>query len=315
MPETSSYTAPFALFSPHLETIFPALMRKVALPPYTRERIDTPDGDFLDLDWLHQSSDKVVIISHGLEGNSQRPYVKGMAKIFFKNGFDVIAWNYRGCSGEINRKLRFYHSGATDDLNTVIDHAIDKKKYSNVFLVGFSLGGNITLKLLGEATPRAEVRKAVAISVPMDLKTSCEEISKPSNWIYSYRFLRSLKSKVVAKAAVMPELRVEGIERIKTIMGFDDRYTAPLHGFTNALEYYEQCSSIRFVGNVATPTLVVNTLNDPFLSKACFPEKMLQGHRFVELEILSRGGHVGFTQFGKSGFYWSEHRALDFFIS
>jgi uncharacterized protein len=306
------YTPPPFLFSSHLETIFPALLRKVSLQPYTRERISTPDNDFLDLDWLRQGSDKLVIISHGLEGNSTRAYIKGMAKVFFGNGYDVVAWNYRGCSEEMNRQLRFYHSGATDDLNVVVDHAIDQKKYKDIFLIGFSLGGNITLKFLGEKEPRKEIRKAVAISVPMDLRTSCEKISSPSNWIYANRFLRSLKKKVITKAARMPGLDVSGIDRIKTLQQFDDRYTAPLHGFNDAIDYYTQCSSIHFVNNIQTPALIINTMNDPFLSPACFPDAQLKDHPHVQLEILLRGGHVGFAQFNKNGLYWSEQRAFAF---
>ena len=149
MPNQEPYTPPRFLFSPHLETIFPALVRRVTLKPYTRERITTPDNDFLDLDWLQQGSDKLIIISHGLEGNTQRAYVKGMAKAFHNRGYDVLAWNFRGCSDEMNRQLRFYHSGATDDLNTVVNHVADKKSYKNITLLGFSLGGNLTLKFLG----------------------------------------------------------------------------------------------------------------------------------------------------------------------
>jgi predicted alpha/beta-fold hydrolase len=313
--KTEPYSPPLFLFSPHLETIYPAILRKVLLQPFVRERIPTPDNDFLDLDWLRQGSDKLVILSHGLEGNSQRAYIKGMAKVFFADGYDVLAWNYRGCSEEMNRQLRFYHSGATDDLNVVIDHAIDNKKYTSVFLVGFSLGGNITLKFLGEKEPRTEIKKAVAISVPMDLKTSCEKISRPSNWIYSYRFLKSLKAKVMQKASRMPGLDVSKIDRVKTLMQFDDRYTAPLHGFDSAVDYYTRCSSIHFLKNIKTPALIINTLNDPFLSKECFPSEALKDHSYVTLEILLRGGHVGFTQFNKNGLYWSEQRALDFINS
>ncbi|HWA35329.1 MAG TPA: alpha/beta fold hydrolase [Cyclobacteriaceae bacterium] len=308
---TRIYTPPRFLFSPHLETIYPALLRRVTLEPYIRERITTPDDDFIDLDWLQQGSDKLVIISHGLEGNSQRPYVRGMAKAFFSNGFDVLAWNYRGCSEEMNKQLRFYHSGATDDLNTVVNHAIDEKKYADIFLIGFSLGGNITLKFLGEQQPRAEVKKAIAISVPMELKTSCEKISRPSNWIYSRRFVKSLKKKILIKASLMPGLDISGMDRIKTLLQFDNRFTAPLHGFKDAIDYYTRCSSIHFIKDIRTPTLVINTMNDPFLSRECFPAEQLKEHTHVQLEILLRGGHVGFTQFNKNGLYWSEQRALE----
>lgn len=306
------YTPPRFLFSSHLETIFPALLRRVTIQPYTRERIATPDDDFLDLDWLTQNTDKLVIISHGLEGDSHRAYIKGMAKVFFNNGYDALAWNYRGCSEEMNRQLRFYHSGATDDLNVVVDHAIDKKHYKHIFLVGFSLGGNITLKFLGEKRPRPEVKRGVAISVPLDLRTSCEKISRPSNWIYANRFVKSLKRKILIKAAMMPGLDVTGIKRIKTLLQFDNRYTAPLHGFNDAIDYYTRCSSIHFLKDIKIPTLIVNTLNDPFLSKECFPSERLKDHQYIHLEILLRGGHVGFTQFNKNGLYWSEQRAFSF---
>ena len=305
------YTPPFLLFSPHLETIYPAVARKVSIESYQRERISTPDDDFLDLDWLKKASKKLVIISHGLEGNSSRAYIKGMAKVFHSQGFNILAWNYRGCSEEMNRQVRFYHSGATDDLGTVINHSINLG-FEEIYLIGFSLGGNITLKYLGEALPPTEIKKAVAISVPMDLKASCEKISLPSNWIYSNRFLKSLKNKVVTKAAHRKEIDISGIEKIKTLSQFDNRYTAPIHGFKDALDYYNQCSSIRFVNDIRIPTLILNAENDPFLSKECFPSDLLKDHVNVQLEILTRGGHVGFAQFNKNGLYFSEQRALDF---
>ena len=310
--ELEKYLPPFFLFSPHLETIYPALLRRVSLAPYTRERIVTPDDDFLDLDWLEKDSDSIVVISHGLEGNSSRPYIKGMAKALHAAGFNVVAWNFRGCSEEINRQLRFYHSGATDDLHTLVTHLSEKKHYKKIFLVGFSLGGNITLKYLGERAVPDVIKKAVVFSVPLDLKTSCEKISRPVNRIYSNRFLRSLKGKILTKSRFRMELDTTKLRHIKTLVEFDDCYTAPLHGFRDAEDYYEQCSSIRFVGDIKTPCLIINTLNDPFLSPECFPENLLQAHPYVNLEILSRGGHVGFTQFNKNGLYWSEQRALEF---
>lgn len=308
----AQYLPPFFLYGAHLETIYPALMRRVSLIPYTRERIRTPDDDFLDLDWLQKGSADLVIISHGLEGNSTRPYVKGMAKALHEKGFDVLAWNFRGCSGEINRQLRFYHSGATDDLDTVVTHVLDNQRYKRLFLIGFSLGGNLTLKYLGERKVPEIIHKAVVFSVPMDLKTSCEKISRPQNRIYSNRFLKSLKGKILMKARHRDELDTTRLSRIRTLMEFDDCYTAPLHNFRDANDYYQQCSAIRFVAGIEVPTLIINTLNDPFLSPECFPAALLDDHPYVRLEILSRGGHVGFTQFNKNGLYWSEQRALEF---
>jgi uncharacterized protein len=308
----AQYLPPFFLYGAHLETIYPALMRRVSLIPYTRERIATPDDDFLDLDWLQNDSENLVIISHGLEGNSTRPYIKGMAKALHEKGYDVLAWNFRGCSGEINRQLRFYHSGATDDLDTVVTHVLEKKRYKRLFLVGFSLGGNLTLKYLGERNVPEIIQKAVVFSVPMDLKTSCEKISRPQNRIYSNRFLKSLKGKILMKARYRDELDTTRLSRIRTLMEFDDCYTAPLHNFRDANDYYQQCSAVRFVNDIGIPTLIINTLNDPFLSPECFPAALLDDHPQVRLEILSRGGHVGFTQFNKNGLYWSEQRALEF---
>jgi hypothetical protein len=282
------------------------------LPPYQRERITTPDNDFLDLDWLRQGSDSLVIISHGLEGNTHRAYVKGMARALFSNGFDVLAWNYRGCSQEMNRQLRFYHSGATDDLEVVIEHAM-QKNYASINLIGFSLGGNLTLKYLGEERSRpARLHKAVVFSVPLDLHTSSLKLAQPSNWIYTQRFLLSLKEKVQRKAGVLPGLDVSGLKKIKTLREFDDHFTAPLHGFKDALDYYLQCSSIRVIHQIQIPTRIVNALNDPFLSRECYPA--ITSHPKVSVLFPKRGGHVGFTEFGTNGLYWSERQALAFLL-
>ncbi len=311
-----SYNPPFLLFNKHVETIYPALLRRVLLQPYKRERITTPDNDFLDIDWLVQGSKHLVIISHGLEGNTDRAYIKGMAKACFHQGFDVLAWNYRGCSGEPNQQLRFYHSGATDDLDTVVHHALGTGRYTEIELVGFSLGGNLTLKYLGEERIRPSViSKAVVFSVPLDLHESCLCISKTENWIYAQRFLKSLRKKVRDKARTMKELDVKGLSKIESLLEFDDHFTGPLHGFKNALDYYHQCSSIRFVKNIKIPTLLINARNDPFLSEGCYPHHELQNHLHVSFESPERGGHVGFTQFNQNGLYWSEQRAISFLYS
>jgi uncharacterized protein len=306
------YKAPLFLFNAHLETIFPSVIRRVGIRPYARERIATPDDDFLDLDWLQAGSKKLLIISHGLEGSSERPYVKGLARAAFYKGFDVLAWNFRGCSGEINRQLRFYHSGATDDLQTVITHALGKNLYDEIVLSGFSLGGNLTLKFLGEHAIPDLISRAVVFSVPLHLQSSCAKISSPSNWIYANRFLKSLKKKVILKHKAYPELDISFLPSIKTIETFDDRYTAPIHGFLNAAEYYDQNSAIRFIENITVPTLIINALNDPFLSEKCFPVDELRNHKAVRLETPVRGGHVGFAQFSGNGLYWSEERAIHF---
>ncbi|MEM6523734.1 MAG: alpha/beta fold hydrolase [Bacteroidota bacterium] len=309
------YKRPSFYFHPHIETIAPALTRKIKDFSYSeRKRINTPDDDFLDLDLVNDGNESVVILSHGLEGNSTRPYIKGMARALSKAGFDVVAWNYRGCSEEINRQLRFYHSGATDDLQLIIDFAIESG-YQSIHLIGFSLGGNITLKYMGEQGIHVNsyIQSAVAFSVPLDLHTSCIQISKPGNFLYAKRFLKNLKAKVKAKAQVMPDkIDTRPLPKLKALIDFDDCYTAPIHGFKDAVTYYHKCSSIRFVDNIRVPSLIVNALNDPFLSKECYPVSRFNDHDYVTFETPQQGGHVGFTEFKTDGIFWSEKRAVNF---
>jgi predicted alpha/beta-fold hydrolase len=308
-----NYTRPIILFNKHIETIHPALFRTVHVPKNTDERIATQDGDFLDLKWYTNNSKKLVIISHGLEGNFDRAYIKGMAKAFYQSGFDALTWNYRGCGSEMNRTSRFYHSGATDDLNTVVLHAI-KKDYEMINLVGFSLGGNITLKYLGENyNSVSHITRAVAISVPLNLDTSCTVISKRENWPYSYRFLKSLKHKVREKSKQMELINVEKLNTIKNIRDFDEWITGPLHGFKNAQDYYTQCSSIHFLPTIKTQTLIINAKNDPFLSSECYPKAINTDH--INYLYPDHGGHVGFTLFNKKNLYWSELMTLEFIFS
>jgi len=282
---------------------------------YHRERISTPDGDFLDLDWTSGTGSNLVIICHGLEGNTSKAYVKGMAKYFARNGWQVLAWNYRGCSDEINRKLRFYHSGATDDLETVINHVSANYNFSHIHLIGFSLGGNLLLKYLGEkgASIHPNIRSAVAFSVPVDLYGSCLQISRGFNYLYSLRFLAQLKRKVRRKSQKFPEdLNVTTLSKINNLIDFDDIYTAPLHGFDSALDYYSKCSANSFLTSIQTPTLLVNAKNDPFLSSSCYPEGNLKGHPFVEFQAPEKGGHCGFADQDFENGYWSEVLAWEF---
>jgi uncharacterized protein len=309
---SSAFKRPKWLFNGHLETIYPALFRKVTLQNPERERISTPDHDFLDLDWYRQNSPRLVLISHGLEGNSTRPYMLGMVKEFVRNGFDVLTWNYRGCSGDLNQKPIFYHSGATYDLNTVILHA--QSHYEEIFLVGFSLGGNLTLKFIGEKKYyNPKVKKAVAISVPLDLGKSCHKISSGENILYSKRFLNSLKEKVQKKALSFPkQLDLNKLNFVKTLRDFDDLFTGPLHGFQDAEEYYQVNSSLHFLDKIEIPTLVLNAQNDPFLSDTCFPNQLGKKLESVFFEFPKHGGHVGFSSAKAEKTYYSEARSVEF---
>ncbi len=323
----SDYIAPRGFRGAHASTILPGVFRRVGGLAYERERIDTDDGDFLDLDWAQQTepADRLVIISHGLEGGSNRPYVRGMARAFVRNGWDALAWNYRSCSGEMNRNLRFYHSGATEDLERILRHVLRETKagrnspfprrYSEVALVGFSLGGNLTLKYVGErgAKIRKIIRCAAALSTPCDLAACSVRLAQPENRIYMLRFLVDLRRKIEAKAVQFPDQVDAGpIRTMKTFQEFDDVYTAPIHGFRDARHYWASQSSINFIETVRIPTLLINAKNDPFLAPECFPAELAQKHRYFHFESPEHGGHVGFTRIARDGYFWSELRVLGF---
>ncbi|RYF85185.1 MAG: alpha/beta fold hydrolase [Chitinophagaceae bacterium] len=312
---TPDLKPPAFLFNQHLETIVPSLFRKVTAPAYVRERITTPDGDFLDLDWSQVGSVKLVILSHGLEGDSQRPYIRGMARTFAAAGYDVLAWNYRGCSGEINRLVRSYHSGATEDLEVVVHRALQKFPYTAITLIGFSLGGNLTLKYLGEKGKnlRPEIKNAITVSVPCDLLGSAKMLGTLNNFVYQRRFLKSLRQKLKQKQLLHPaEESLKNESRLADFFAFDNFYTAPAHGFAGAEAYYKACSSLYFLGTIQIPTLLINAQNDPFLSQSCFPVKEAEKSEFVFLEMPERGGHVGFCSDFRKDIYYSELRALQF---
>ncbi len=311
----SRYRAPFLCRNGHAQTIVPSLLRTIDGCRYTRERIDTPDGDFLDLDWARTGSRRIAVLSHGLEGNSSRPYVKGMARMLNLHGWDALAWNYRGCSGETNRKLRMYHNGAIDDLDCVIRYLLQQQTYGTVALIGFSLGGNLSLVYLGANSSALDPRigKAVVFSVPCDLAASAHELSRLRNRLYMQQFLISLHGKIKTKMKVMPGLiSDEGYGRIKNFKDFDDRYTAPLHGFRDAEDYWCKCSSGQYIPAIRVPTLIVNALDDPFLTGRCYPVQEASDSAYVHLEMPEWGGHVGFMQFNHDGSYWSEKRAIEF---
>ncbi len=318
---TDEYNPPFFLKSGHIQTIIPTLFRKVKDVIYHRERIYTIDDDFLDIDWSFANNGQcdmrnsaLVIISHGLEGNSTRAYVKGMVRACNYAGLDCIAWNYRSCSGEPNRQLYSYHSGATQDLALVIDHAKKTGKYSDIFLVGFSLGGNLTLVYLGRDVVDPIVKKAVVFSVPCDLEGSSIALSRPVNRFYMKRFLIMLHDKIKAKMAVMPgKIDDNDFHEIKNFKDFDDRYTAPLNGFKDALDYWHKCSSRQFIKDIRVRTLIVNAKDDPCISESCFPIEEAAENPWVSLEIPKWGGHVGFMEINKDNIFWSEKRAVRFF--
>lgn len=316
--ENSTYQAPPLFNNGHVQTSYPTLFRKVKPVHYQRERIYTPDDDFIDLDWSRVGSKNAVIISPGLEASSEASYIKGMTHAFNRRGWDGAVFNFRGCSGETNRLLRSYHSGASDDLHTVICHIIAHNPYEKLALIGFSLGGNLTLKYLGERGAHLfpVIQSAVTISVPCDLRSSALRLAESDNRLYMKRFLIRLNKRVKEKIHLMiPPMTYEGFKSIKTFQEFDGLYTAPAHGFLSAEDYWTRCSSRQFIPRIGVPTLLINALDDPFLGKECFPREEAEKNPLFFLEMPSAGGHVGFVTFNSQGEYWHETRAASFIIN
>jgi predicted alpha/beta-fold hydrolase len=313
--EKSTYVAPRWLPGGHAQTVYPALFRRLEKFPSRSERIELGDGDFLDLEWSGHAGQRLAVLSHGLEADMHAAYMLGMAASLMRRGWDVLRWNFRGCGGTPNRLLRMYHSGATDDLDAVLCHAIGSHPAQSIDLVGFSLGGNLVLKYLGERrgqlTPR--LHRAVAISVPCDLACSSRQLARPANRIYMQRFLTALRAKLFEKRRRFPDqLDLTGIERIRSFQDFDDRFTAPIHGFRDAEDYWQRCSSRQFLNDIEIPALMVNAANDPFLGPGCFPREEAERGGCFQFECPAEGGHVGFPGRGNRGEYWSEKRAVDF---
>ena len=311
----SDFRPPWYLREGHVQTILPVLLPRRVDLTFERERWESPDGDFLDLDWARSGRNHVAILSHGLEGSSKDACIRGMAAALVAAGWDVLAWNFRGCGGEANRLLRFYHSGETGDLAAVIGYAA--AAYTRVALIGFSLGGNVTLKYLGEAQTHPAVVAGVGISVPVDLAASVRVLDQRwANRIYLRRLLEPLVAKVQAKARLFPhQLDVAGARAIRTFAEFDGRYTAPLHGFRDAMDYWARSSARPFLPRITVPTLLLNARNDPLLAPECFPFEEAEANPALFLEAPKSGGHVGFLDFFHGLHPWSEQRVVKFLTS
>lgn len=305
---------PFYQVGGHVQSIYPSFFRKVEIP-YERERLELEDGDFLDLDWYRRGSRKLMVVTHGLEGNSHRPYVTALLKLFGAHGFDGLGWNCRSCSGEINRLPRFYHHGDAEDLRTVVEYAISKG-YEEIFLSGSSMGGSLTLRLLAEFPERLPkaVSGAFVASVPLDVYDASQELDRPYKRFYLKRFLRKLGEKLKAKEAMFPDnplLNCDGYHRIKNFVDFDNRFTAPIHGYADALDFYAKASTKPLLPRIGVPVMIVQALNDPFLGAKCYDTGHTNNPN-VHFVVTRSGGHVGFMEAGQL-YTWTERKALEFY--
>lgn len=310
----TTYKPPLWAKNGNIATIYSGLIRGVKDLNQTRERLNLDDGDFIDLDWSYSDlpSRKVIILLHGLEGHAQRPYITGTAKLFTNEGIDAVGVNYRGCSGEPNLLYRSYHSGATEDLDAVVKHLVSLNKYDSIYIKGISLGANMALKYVGEGNDLPKELKAViAISTPCDLEGSCNALLSLRNRPYAIRFLDHLKNKLKPKLQQFPDqISKQDFDSIRTLIDFDHVYTSRAHGFKDAYDYYEQSSCRQFLPEIKVPSLIINALNDGFLSSSCFPVKEGKNNPNIHLEMPKYGGHVGFIT--SKGFYYNEQRAFDF---
>ncbi len=303
---------------PHAMTAWGRVVRRPPRIACRRERWELPDGDFLDVDRLDgaRPDAPVVVVLHGLEGSSRAAYVRGLLAEARAAGFAGCGLNFRGCSGELNRLPRFYHSGDTGDLAFAVDRLVAERPGRPVVLAGFSLGGNVAAKYLGErgADLPAEVLGGAIVSVPFDLAACARALDAPSPAARLYRglFLRSLRRKAVAKAALHPgALDSAAAASARTFADFDGCVTAPLHGFSSAADYWYRSSSGPLLGRIRRPLLAIAAADDPFVPEATLPRAAARENPLVTLEVTPRGGHLAFVEGPPwSARRWAELRAV-----
>ncbi len=296
----------------HLQTLWPALLRRPRALALRRERFELPDGDFIDVDWAGEQGPMVVVM-HGLGGSSASHYARGILAAFAARGWRAVLMHFRGCSGEPNRLPRSYHAGDTADLHAFVTALRTREPHTPLMAVGYSLGGNVLLKWLGEQAQAAPVEAAVAVSVPFDLNDATIRLQQGFSRLYDRHILRGLRAALIQKAARMPlPWDHKEIAAINSLREFDDRITAPLHGFRNAADYYARATCRPFLQHIAAPTLVIHAADDPFMSPTVVPG-LRELSSATCLELSSHGGHVGFVAGEPWGpRYWLERRIPEF---
>lgn len=319
----AKFTPAWWLNHAHLQTLYPALFRKTPPPALHRERLITPDNDFIDIDYCGTGSAPLIILLHGLTGNSQSSYIKGLQRVLHQHGFRSVTLNFRGCSGEYNRRARCYHSGETEDIHFLYQTLRQREPNTPMAVIGFSLGGNVLLKWLGEQGNQLDLFAAVAVSVPLLLNVCATKLDNGFSKLYRANLLRELKHYISAKQRHLEQhgLQEEAnkikqlgdLTAINSFWQYDDLVVAKLHGFNNAHDYYQQSSSRQFLKSIAIPTLVIQAHDDPFMTPDVLP-RLDELSPTIQLEITQGGGHVGFVA-GANPFkpiYWLEQRILAF---
>jgi uncharacterized protein len=314
------------LSNPHLQTIYPVLFRKVPSPAtYRRERLLTTDKDFIDIDFCGEGDKPLIILLHGLTGSSQSGYIKGLQHALLKQGFRSAAMNFRGCSGQSNDRARCYHSGETEDIQFVYETLRQREPDTPLAAVGFSLGGNVLLKWLGEQGQSVNLFAAVAVSVPLLLGVCATKLDKGFAKFYRGNLLQELKAYMDIKLQHLQGIgQTEEADKVKQLgdlsginsfWQYDDRVVAKLHGFDDVYDYYRRSSSRHCLKSISVPTLLIQAVDDPFMTSEVLPE-LDEMSAQLQLELTQHGGHVGFITGGVpfKPQYWLDQRIPEFLL-
>ncbi len=320
--DTHTFKPAFGLKNKHAQTLYSSFFRKIDPIPMDIEKFEFEDGDFVDCYW-HNKPDKntsipIVTLFHGLTGSYKSPYIQGLMNSLAQNGFATVLMHFRGCSGRMNRLARSYHSGDTGDALKWIQHLKQNFKNSPLFAVGFSLGGNMLLKLLGEMRNNSPLQAAVSVSAPIQLDICANKMNSGFSLLYQKHLMKNLKKSLQEKYKLHDMKSLIGIEegvvtKLRSFWEFDEVYTAPIHGFDSASDYYKKSSSKQYLKEITTNTLLIHSLDDPFMTPEVLPKDDDISSK-VKLEIYPHGGHVAFI----SGTflnpeYWLEKRIVNYF--
>lgn len=319
----------FAQFKPawwlnnaHLQTLYPSLLRRLPPLPIKRERLTTPDSDFIDIDWCGEKG-PLIILLHGLTGSSKSHYIQGLQRLLLKSGMSSVALNFRGCSGELNRLARGYHSGDTGDIDFLYRVLRQREPERTIAAIGFSLGGNVLLKWLGEQGNKLSLNAAISVSAPLVLADCATKLDQGFSKLYRHNLIRDLVSFMEAKRAHLERVglhhearkiaQLGDLSSIKSFWQYDERVVSRLHGFESAQHYYQLSSSRQYLHKIKVPTLILHAIDDPFMTASILPEQN-ELSSSVTVEVTPGGGHVGFIS-GNNPFkpnYWLEQRIPEF---
>lgn len=316
----SDYVAPRWLVGAHLQTIWPAVIQPKARVEYRRERVDTPDGDFWDFDWLGSNENAapdtpLIVLFHGLEGSSRSHYACSMMSAAAQRGWRGVVPHFRGCSGEVNHTARAYHMGDYADVDGML-HAISSRvsPQTPIFASGVSLGGSTLLNWLGRNNESSLLKAAAAISTPLDLPSCGKALDTIHGYIYTKNFLSTLTPRAIQIGQDHPEKRIDVIKlsTVRTLSEFDDYFTAPMHGFIDHQDYWQKASPRPWLSQIGIPTLVLNARNDPMVPENTLPTEQETSAAII-LERPTQGGHAGFPISTRAENAWMPRRVLSFF--